>query len=256
MSFIELGNGQVIGSKLIDIEATGKEEGKGFALISTANADLDKDIIHQTKNEKGNGWVLGKFNKHGRILWGHDHSIPAIGKGKAYIDLHDGEKALYMDYEFDMEDEFAAGIAGKYERSVLDQWSVGFMMEDGAWGWRDEENKWSGGIEIYESILHECSAVNVPANAETDTFAKSFLKANPHLIKDEHLEDNEVAGLKAELGFYRDEIESRLKALETAASYTEEKSTEVLEAVKEMQSIDSKVAGRLVKTLQQLTFNK
>jgi len=256
MSYIELSNGQVLGSKLIDAKALNSDENKNIALISTSSVDLDSDIIHQTENEHGKGWVLDKFNKHGRILWGHNHSIPAIGKGRAYIDKYKNKDALFMEYEFDMEDEFAAGVAGKFKRGYLDQWSVGFIIAGDKWADRDDENKWSGGVEIYESILHECSAVNVPANADTDTFAKSFLKDNPNLIKDEHNEDNQVMELKAELEFYRDEVESRLKTLESALSYSEEQNNDVSKAVEKMQSDENEVLGRLAKALQRLTLDK
>jgi len=256
MSFIELKNGQMLGSKLVSAKADGNKINEGLALVSTMNEDLDNDVIHQVKNDKGAGWVLDKFNNHGRILWGHDHKIPAIGKGKTYIEGYSGKSALFMDYVFDEDDEFASGIAGKFERGFLDQWSVGFMISDEKWEFRDEKNPWDGGLEIFESILHEVSAVNVPANADTDTFMKSYLMANPNLVKDEHSEDKDIENMKAELSFYREEIESRLKAIESSLCYTDEKNVEVIEAVEDMQSDENEVLGRLAKALQRLTSDR
>ena len=256
MSLIELKDGQMLGSKLIDTKSGGSKPKEGTALVSTASVDLDNDIIHQGKNDKGKGWVLDKFNKHGRILWGHEHHIPAIGKGKAYIDKFKGNDALHMAYVFDVDDEFAAGIAGKMERGFLDQWSVGFMTVGDKWAWRDDSDKWAGGVEIFEASLHEVSVVNVPANADSSTFAKSFLSANPNLVKDEHAENKEVEELRAELSFYRDELEARLKAIESAMSYSEEKNVEVIEAVQEMQSDENEVLGRLATALQRLTSDR
>jgi hypothetical protein len=142
------------------------------------------------------------------------------------------------------------------ERGFLDQWSVGFMTVGDKWAWRDDSDKWAGGVEIFEASLHEVSVVNVPANADSSTFAKSFLSANPNLVKDEHAENKEVEELRAELSFYRDELEARLKAIESAMSYSEEKNVEVIEAVQEMQSDENEVLGRLATALQRLTSDR
>lgn len=172
---IELEDGSVLVGKSTAVEVVDVEKAM-VALVSTDGVDTDGDIIHQGKNSRGAGWVLDTFNKNPIVNWGHEMWRPNIGSPdvRAKVGKRDGGgRGLYLDpFAFDMGDPFAAEIAGKYQRRVLRQTSVGFI---GLTWDRRMEGDMMVGREYFEQKLIEVSAVNVGANQETDTLVKSML---------------------------------------------------------------------------------
>jgi hypothetical protein len=132
------------------------------AQVSTADVDSDGDVIWQTENEHGKGWLLDDFNKrNGRVYWMHNPWVPNLAKARAWVD---GGRLL-LSAEFDPNDELAVVVDRKIRGGYIDEWSVGFKPmvtkpRDGR------------GMDIYEALLFEVSVVNQGANYDTAVLDK------------------------------------------------------------------------------------
>lgn len=125
------------------------------AVASTEDEDRDKDIIRQ------DGWNLKNFKKNPMIPWSHDYwSVPIARSLRTWVD-HDAKKLLFKP-QFDSEDEQSMKIYNKYKNGFLTSFSVGFRGLE--FEYRDEEDRWWGGIEFLQQELLEISAVTIPAN--------------------------------------------------------------------------------------------
>jgi len=200
MNIVELEDGSVLCGKDINAEVEIVEKGM-VAMVSTENVDTDGDIVRQGKNKNGAGWLLDSFNANPIITWSHDRfTIPNIGAATVRAKVQkseNGGRALYLDpFAFDMADPFAAGIAGKYERKVLKQTSVGFIGIK----WKPIESAETGnmtGREYFEQKLIEVACVNVGANQDTSTIVKRMLGRCGIAAKVQDAGDSEVIELKA-----------------------------------------------------------
>lgn len=127
--------------------------------ISTNSVDRDGDTI------KAAGWQLDNYRKNPVVLWGHDHSIPSIGKSLA--SWVEGD-ALKSRNQYPTRDEYEFGNliyrlhAGSYLRAV----SVGFIPKKYVINEERGSGGWGPPIDFLEQELLEHSSCNVPANAE------------------------------------------------------------------------------------------
>lgn len=125
------------------------------ATASTEDEDRDKDIIRQ------DGWNLKNFKKNPMIPWSHDYwEVPVAKSLKTWIDKT--AKKLMFKPQFDVDDENSMKIFNKYKNGFLKSFSVGFRGIK--YEYRDEDDRWWGGIEFLEQELLEISAVTIPAN--------------------------------------------------------------------------------------------
>lgn len=197
MNIVELEDGSILCGKDATLEVAMVDKAM-VAMVSTEVVDTDGDVIHASKNARGMGWDLADFNRNPIVLWSHDPRVPSIAgpSVKAKVGKREGGgKALYLDpFAFDMSDPFAAGIAGKYERGVLKQTSVGFIGK--IWD-RRMEGDMMVGREYFEQKLIEVSCVNVGANQETDTVVKRMLSRCGVAAKVQDCGDSEIRELKA-----------------------------------------------------------
>lgn len=204
---IELEDGSVLGGKVMDTEVIEVDKAM-VAIVSTENVDSDGDIIHAGKTPKGAGWVLDTFNKNPVIQWYHEPFRPNLAAPEVRAKVQKAEgggRVLVLDpFAFDMADPFAAEIAGKYQRKVLKNTSVGFR---GLKWDRMMDGDMMSGREFFEQQLIEVSAVNVGANQETSTVVKSMLARHGFAAKVQGGGDSEVAELKAEIAHLREEQE-------------------------------------------------
>lgn len=128
------------------------EKGLVTGYVSTFGWDRDGDRF-----VKG-AWDLESYKKNPVVLWGHNPSIPPIGKA---VDIEEDEQGLIAVTEFDRKSELGAQIFGLFERGFLNAFSVGFMRKTFVL----EDNGAQGkGIAITGAELFEYSAVSVPAN--------------------------------------------------------------------------------------------
>jgi HK97 family phage prohead protease len=132
------------------------EGAKSFvATASTEDEDRDKDIIRQ------DGWNLKNFKKNPMIPWSHDYwGIPVAKSLRTWVDK--ATKKLLFKPKFDDSDETSMKIFNKYKNGFLTSFSVGFIGTKTEF--RDEDDRWWGGIEFLEQELLEISAVTIPAN--------------------------------------------------------------------------------------------
>ncbi len=125
------------------------------AVASTEDEDRDKDIV------RTDGWDLKNYKKNPMIPWSHDYWEPPIARSlRTWVDKE--SKRLLFKPQFDENDDKSMKIFNKYKNGFLTSFSVGFRGLE--FSWRDEENKWGGGIEFTKQELLEISGVTIPAN--------------------------------------------------------------------------------------------
>jgi hypothetical protein len=147
-------------------------------------------------------------------------------------------------FAFDMGDEFAVGIAGKYERRVLTETSVGFIGR--IWDKRMDGDRMTG-REYFEQELLEVACVNRGANQETTTaLVKSMLQRDGMAQKVEGGGDNEVADLKDELLAVQDEVRLLANEIKRMGDALAAKA-----AVDEVKERREQLAGQLLKRLRE-----
>src|SRR5690554_1843127 len=134
-------------------------------IISTAAVDRYGDIVEV------NGWDLKQYKANPVVLFGHNSSIPPIGK--AIKTWKDGD-ALRSIAEFMPQDisAFAHSIFRMFEEKFLRAVSVGFRPLK----WErivDEEGNETWSYRFKKQELLEFSAVPIPANPEALVAARS-----------------------------------------------------------------------------------
>lgn len=115
---------------------------------------------HDRMDERFDGeWKLDNYLKNPVVLWGHNHSLPPIGKA-IDIGVHEinGKKGLYAKTQFDEKGELAMDIFRLFKEGFLNAFSVGFM------GKVENDPAVEGKYIIKNPELLEYSAVSVPAN--------------------------------------------------------------------------------------------
>lgn len=157
---------------------------------------------------------MSAFDANPVVPWSHDYSQPPVGRvtSREVREVAPGASGLYVAVEWDMDDERAAGIAGKYARGVLSAVSVGFRSArvtalsalDQGHPWRAEDGYMLAGNE-----LMEISAVTVPGNpralAQRDSgwLAAALVEQAPDVVRAELVrllrEDQSVRAMLREI---------------------------------------------------------
>lgn len=140
-------------------------EKKGDTVVAVASTDVEDRHGEIVSVE---GWDTKNFQKQPRILWAHDHSIPAIGKAtKVWVDKAAAKPRLMFEMKFQEVTELGRAAKELVKQGFIDTFSVGFRAND------MEENKFTS------QELLEISLVNVPANPEAQILAfKSLSDGN------------------------------------------------------------------------------
>lgn len=133
-------------------------------VASTATPDRYDDIVDQAT------WKLDRFKANPVVPWGHDYSIPPVGKA---VSCQPEDGHLVAEIEWDTSEENALGrlVAAQFAGGFLNTVSVGFrpgrsiprsqMPKDSLL------YKEAGyGKVFYDCELLEISAVVIPANPE------------------------------------------------------------------------------------------
>lgn len=118
-------------------------------VFSTMVEDRHGEVVDQL------GWNLKEFMLNPVVLFGHDHSKPAIGKA---LRLEITQNGLEGDIQF-AETTFAKEIFSLYEGGYMSAFSCGFRND------LYEYNTETDTVVLRENTLYEISCVNVPANA-------------------------------------------------------------------------------------------
>lgn len=185
-------------TQYLDATITKADDGSFIAVASTNSVDRHGEVVDN------NGWDLKAFKKNPVILWGHDHSIPAIGVSKKTWVEGEGKKAKLMitPVIHDVTEQ-ARAIKALIEMGVIKALSVGF---------KPLESK--DGVTFDKNELLEVSMVNVPANADAQMLAYKGLKDKG--FKEETIEEVginiEVIDKLTEMNHRITELESMVKA--------------------------------------------
>jgi len=144
----------------LQAEITKADDGSFIAVASTNSVDRHGEIVDN------NGWDLKAFKKNPVILWGHDHTEPAIGVSKRTWVEGSGKKARLMITPV-LHDvtERARAVKALIEMGVIKTLSVGFKPLESP-----------DGVTFTKNELLEVSMVNVPANADAQMLAYKGLK--------------------------------------------------------------------------------
>jgi hypothetical protein len=120
------------------------------AVISSGLKDRYNEIVDQTS------WNLDEYKKNPVVLWGHDHTQPAIGKA---LDIYINENGmLEAIVQFAVEEyEFAKTIFKLYAGGFMKAFSVGFTS--------GKQDMLNDSTILRDNTLYEFSAVNVGADA-------------------------------------------------------------------------------------------
>lgn len=152
------------------VKQLGEPEERVLSFIgSNDTPDRDNDSISVE------GWDISNYEKNPVFLWGHDYSIPPLGKairvyqekGNLLFDVQFPEKGIYP---------LADLVYNLYKGGFLNATSVGFIGKEAIV--RDDESvkdlpEWKRGVKFLKQELLELSAVPVPANPTAIQQAKS-----------------------------------------------------------------------------------
>jgi len=200
----------VVKRRSVAADISNLEEGERAAVmyISTRSVDRDKEVLDPR------GAITDQFAKAPQVLWGHDYSLPPIGKAEWVEADAYGIKAKTTFATTDRAEEVWQLVKGGFLRTT----SVGFIPVERVWkgqtGWSDAVRKYNArwktdleadGVEIITSkwLLLEYSMVPVPANIDAlVTAVAKGLDVSDQLLRelgvDEADEDPEVVEAKAE----------------------------------------------------------
>lgn len=132
-------------------------EKKGDTIVAVASSELEDRHGEVVSVE---GWDIKNYIKQPRILWAHDHTIPAIGKAtKVWIEKSIKEPKLMFEMKFQEVTELGRAAKELVKQGFIDTFSVGFRAED------MEDNQFKA------QELLEISLVNVPANTDAQVLA-------------------------------------------------------------------------------------
>lgn len=139
-------------------------------IASTDQPDRYDDIVDQAT------WNVDNFRKNPRAPWGHDYSIPPVGRvvevGPAEIGPSMGRLPCTIEWDTqNPENALARLVAQQYTDGFLDAVSVGFRpgraIPRKQLPKEDPRYKEAGyGVVYYDCDLLEISAVVIPANAD------------------------------------------------------------------------------------------
>jgi len=134
---------------------------------SDENIDRDGEII------KVSGWDLTEFKKNPVILWGHNHSVPAIGKAEK---VYKRNKQLHFNVRFASEGihELADTVRKLIDDGILKAVSVGYISKKREYNDLEESAETGHRITTLEAELYELSVVNVGANQNALLASKGY----------------------------------------------------------------------------------
>jgi len=172
------------------------------------------------------GIDLSRFDSNPVMLWGHQANSTPIGRWK---DLRIEDGRLTAEPEFDMEDEFAANIARKYEKGFVNAASVGLILK----GFSEAEEDMLPG-QAYPTVtkceLAEASLVSVPSNGSAvrlyDLSGQPITLADPEAISLYFNSEKNMTEEKNSLKEQLSALRADLKAWLSGASDKEEQAQE------------------------------
>jgi polyhydroxyalkanoate synthesis regulator phasin len=168
---------------------------EGEKLFVASNSTYDR----QGESIEVDGWDIENYKKNPVILWGHDHSIPAIGKAeKIGYKTINGKKSLVFQPVFHKKSELSKLVADLVEEGWIRATSVGFIGKE-----------WDGERCLKQELL-ENSIVNVGANQEALNlaFAKGYSKDVIKTVMPEAIYEKQINELNEKVSSLEEQIKS------------------------------------------------
>lgn len=154
------------------------------APLSLVKADLPEGVIRFRASDStpdrhediilAKGIKLANFKANPVIFWQHQSFMLPIGKG---LKAWEEDDALYIDVQFDLEDEVAKEIYRKVKAGFIHAGSIGAQII------KASPRKDASGILIEECDLAEFSIVTIPANPNAVVVQRSFEGSTTDLLK-------------------------------------------------------------------------
>lgn len=150
----------------VSMKGISEEERTIDFVISTERVDRMGDIISLK------GWQLKEFRKNPVVLFGHNSSIPPIGKALKVWKTDNELRALAQFMDIDIS-PFADSVFRMYKQKFLKAVSVGFIPKEWEIIEDEDEDEWFPAFKFLKQELLEFSAVPIPANPDAIMDAKS-----------------------------------------------------------------------------------
>lgn len=147
-----------------DVRADESEDGLITATISDVTVDRMGDVVEQ------DGWQLDNFRKNPVVLWGHDYSIPPIGR---CVDIRVVGGKLKATTKF-ADTPLARDVYMLYRGGFMASFSVGFKPYE----YKPIKNADGDvtGLRFIKNELLEYSAVSVPANPNANVTMRHMVQ--------------------------------------------------------------------------------
>ena len=175
------------------VEKAKREDADFMAVASTPTEDRHVEIVSVE------GWSIDNFKKNPVLLWGHDHTQPAVGVAtKIWVEGKGKRAKLMIEGKLNEATELARAVKQLVKDGVIRTMSVGFRALE------------MDGNTFTNQELLEVSFVNVPANSQAMITAYKSLADNgfsEDIIKS--------VGVANELAQEVIELRSELKELRT-----------------------------------------
>jgi len=147
-----------------EVKAVDKEDKRIIEFtISTARRDRDGDVIDPK------GWNLSDYEKNPVVLWGHNPSIPPIGRATDVWMDNDKLKANAEFADVDVDPSgFSDTIYRMLKAGYLNATSVGFLPRELEFIKEEDDDgdMYITGLKFTKQDLLEFSVVGVPSNAD------------------------------------------------------------------------------------------
>lgn len=186
-----------------------KADNEVTAIASTAVEDRQGDVVEV------DGWDLKDFKNNPVILWGHDHTQPAIGKAtKTWVDGSGKSAKLMVKIAFQQVTELGRAITQLVNEGFVNTLSVGFQPIEA-----------EGNVYTKQKLL-EVSVVNVPANPQALMLGYKSLKEagfdNETITKAGYPSSlmDELSDLKQEMAIMKGQIDSAVNGLKHLNPHT------------------------------------
>jgi len=184
-------------------------DGEVTAIASTAVEDRQGEIVQV------DGWDTKDFKNNPVILWGHDHSQPAIGKAtKTWVEGTGKSANLMVKIAFQQVTELGRAVSQLVKDGFVNTLSVGFLPIE------------ADGNTYTKQKLLEVSVVNVPANPEALMLGYKSLKEagfdNETITKAGYPSGvmDELDAVKKEMAIMKGQIDSAVNGLKHLNPHT------------------------------------
>ena len=168
-----------------------QHEDNGRTVVTASTPDVDRygDIVEAP-------WRLEHFKANPVVPWGHDYSIPPVGRA---VDVEVRDGGLVAEIEWDDHESNPLGqlIASQFRRGMLSTVSVGFYPGESLHRSglpQDDPRHGERGMVHRQNELLEISAVTIPANPHAQ--AQRLARGVPDV---EQLQRWTEAGFKGQL---------------------------------------------------------